>query len=81
MKPPLSITTKLTLVFVGFALLLLGGVGALAYRGGRAALEAATIADLLSTANEKEAALNAWSEDHRRDIADQLNRYARSKYP
>ncbi len=51
-----------------FASLVLLGVGALAYSNGRAALETATTADLLSTAIEKEAALNAWIEDQQRDI-------------
>ncbi|MCL4294638.1 MAG: PAS domain S-box protein [Anaerolineae bacterium] len=69
MKLPLTITTKLTLFFVLFAALLLVGVGALAYLNGRAALEAATTADLLSTAIEKEAALNAWVEDRQADLA------------
>jgi PAS domain S-box-containing protein len=63
-----SITTKLTLVFVSFATLLLAGVGALAYTSGRAAMEAATISDLLSTAVEKEAALNTWLKDRQSDL-------------
>lgn len=68
MKLSRSITTKLTLLFVLFAALLLVGIGALAYANGRAALEAATVSGLLSTAIEKEAALNAWVEDRQLDI-------------
>ncbi len=68
MKLRLSITAKLTLVFVLFAALLLVGVGALAYTSGRTALETAITSDLLSTAIEKEAALNAWVEDQQLDI-------------
>jgi HAMP domain-containing protein len=67
-KLHLNITTKLTLVFVLFATLLLVGVGALAYSSGRAALEAAITSDLLSTAIEKEAALNAWFENRPVDL-------------
>ncbi len=63
MNLQLNITTKLTLLFVLFAALLLGGIGSLAYERGRAALEAATVSSMLSTAIEKEAALNAWVED------------------
>ncbi|HEX9926786.1 MAG TPA: PAS domain S-box protein [Anaerolineae bacterium] len=69
MKLQPNITTKLSLVFVFFAALLLAGVGALAYASGRAALEAATISDLLSTAVEKEAALNTWVEDRQSDLS------------
>jgi len=68
MRLRLSITVKLTLVFVMFAALLLVGVGSLAYNSGRAALEAATISDLLSVAIEKEAALNVWVENRQSDI-------------
>ena len=69
MKLRLNITAKLTLVFVLFAALLLVGVGVLAYTSGRTALEAAITSDLLSTAIEKEAALNAWVEDRQSGIS------------
>lgn len=69
MRMHLKITPKLTLVFVLFAAALLLGVSVLAYRSGRASLEAAVISDLLSTAIEKEAALNAWTKDKQSDIA------------
>ena len=59
----LAITTKLTLLFVLFAALILAGVGALAYASGRAAMEQAVISDLQSTANEKHAAFDSWLDD------------------
>ncbi|HLF28618.1 MAG TPA: PAS domain S-box protein [Anaerolineae bacterium] len=58
----LSITHKLALVFVLFAALLLAGVGLLAYQSGQAALQAATVSDLVSTSLEKQAAFEAWLE-------------------
>jgi len=57
------LTPKVTLVFVLFAAVVLLSVGILAYTSGRAALEAATLSGLRSTAIEKEAAFNAWVED------------------
>jgi PAS domain S-box-containing protein len=68
-KLKLGVTSKLTLVFVLFAAALLAGVGLLSYYNGRAALEAATVSELLATAIEKEAALSAWVEDRRADVA------------
>jgi hypothetical protein len=47
MRLRLNISAKLTLLFALFAALLLVGVGTLAYSSGRAALETATISDLL----------------------------------
>src|SRR5688572_18119248 len=64
-----GITAKLTLFFVFFAAILLAGVGLLAYTSGRSALESAAGSELLSTALEKEAALNNWVEDKRLNIA------------
>lgn len=64
MNLPFNITTKLTLLFVLFAALLLVGIGVLAYTNGRTALKAATSSGLPSAAVEKEAALNAWVGDH-----------------
>lgn len=69
MKPRLSIKLKVTLVFVLFAAALLTGAGIFAYNSGRNALQAATTADLLSTANEKQAALNDWIEERLLDVA------------
>jgi PAS domain S-box-containing protein len=63
MKIRLNITPKLTLIFALFAVVLLAGVSILAYSSGRAALEAATVAELFSAAVEKQAALNAWIVD------------------
>jgi HAMP domain-containing protein len=60
MKRELNLTSKMTLVFVSFAIFLLAGVGLLAYHSGRAALLNAVTSDLLSAATEKEAAINAW---------------------
>ncbi|MGB4976869.1 MAG: HAMP domain-containing protein [Anaerolineae bacterium] len=67
MKIRSSITRKLTLVFVLFALLLLVSMSALFYVYGRAALEAATISELRATAIEKEAALDAWITERKSD--------------
>jgi PAS domain S-box-containing protein len=59
-KLRLGIATRLTLVFVVFAAVLLAGIGILAFENGRSALQAATVSELLSTAIEKQAALDAW---------------------
>ena len=64
-----SITTKLAAVLVLFAAGLLTVVGLFSYNSGRTALEAATIAELQSTANEKQSALDRWAEQRRADIA------------
>jgi signal transduction histidine kinase len=63
MKLQLGITSKLTLIFVLFAVTLLSGLGALAYINGRAALEAATRSELLSKAVDEQAALNNWVDE------------------
>jgi PAS domain S-box-containing protein len=68
MKLRLRITPRLTLIFVAFGAVLLTGVGTLAYTNGRAALETATISDLLSTANEKQAGLESWFTGRQADI-------------
>jgi signal transduction histidine kinase len=65
----LSITPKLTAIFVLFAAGLLSIVGAFSYNSGRHALAAATVAELLATTNEKQAALDTWVEGWRSDIA------------
>jgi len=69
MKLRLTITTKLTLVFVLFAIVLVATVGAVSYQNGRAALEQAAVSDLLSTALEKQTALNHWVAEGKSDIA------------
>ncbi len=68
MKLRLGIIPKLTLVFVLFAAAVLAGVSALAFENGRSALEAATVSELLSTAIEKQAALDAWVTDRETDL-------------
>lgn len=68
MKLKLGITQKLTLVFILFAASLLVGLGLLAYSSGRSSLRSATIAELVSTAIEKEAGLNAWVNEKRVDM-------------
>jgi len=73
MKIRLNITPKLTLIFVLFAALLLTVVSLLAYTSGRAALEAATVSELLTTALEKQAALDAWVADRQHSIGDIAN--------
>ncbi|HSK66070.1 MAG TPA: PAS domain-containing protein, partial [Anaerolineales bacterium] len=60
MNVQFGITRKLALVLILFAALLLAGVGLLAYSSGRNSLRSATIAELLATAIEKEAALRSW---------------------
>lgn len=69
MKQRLSITLKVTLAFVLFAAALLTGAGMFAYNSGRNALQATTTADLLSTANEKQAALGDWIKERLLDVA------------
>lgn len=59
----LTIATKLTVLFVLFATLILTMLGALAYLSSRAALEHAVISDLQSTSNEKQMALDYWLTD------------------
>ncbi len=66
----LSITIKLTLGLVLFAAGLLAVVGVLAYSNQRASLEAASRAALLSTAIEKQAALDAWLDEELVDITE-----------
>jgi PAS domain S-box-containing protein len=63
------LTPRLTLTFVLYAAVLLAVVGLLAYDSGRASLRSATVSELLSTAIEKQGALNAWVEEKRQDIA------------
>ncbi|MBA3962352.1 MAG: hypothetical protein H0X40_10660 [Chthoniobacterales bacterium] len=64
----LGLTTRITLVFVLFAAVLLGVVGFLAYQSGHNALRAAAISELLSSALEKETALNSWIDERAADV-------------
>ncbi len=63
MTRTLRLAQRLILYYVLFAAILLALVGALATYSGRQALEAATVSDLESTANEKQAALDSWLSD------------------
>jgi signal transduction histidine kinase len=65
----LRLTPKVTLTFVVFAIVLLTAVGLLAYKSGRNSLEEATFSGLLSTAIEKEAALETWISEAQKQIA------------
>jgi PAS domain S-box-containing protein len=65
----MKLTPKLALIFISFAILLVLGVGLLAYEGGRRALEAATFAELESTSLEKSSAIDNWVADRKADIA------------
>ena len=65
----MKLTSRLALVFIVYAVLLLLGVGVLAYDSGRDSLRSATVSELQATALEKEAALTRWVEDKRVDIA------------
>jgi signal transduction histidine kinase len=64
-----GLTPKVTLVFALFAVVLVAGVGVLAYTSGRTALEAAAVAALHSTAMEKQAAFEEWIDKRRMDLA------------
>lgn len=63
MKMHLGITTKLTIIFVLFAFLILVSASFFAYKLGGSALKSATTSELLSSAIEKQAALNDWVSD------------------
>ncbi len=71
MKVHLSIITRLALIFVLFATVLLGGVGALAYIDGQAGLHQAATSELLTRAIEKQAAMDNWLTAARTNIATQ----------
>jgi CheY-like chemotaxis protein len=65
----LRLTSRIALFFVLLVAVLLAAVGALAYRNGSESLKAAVISEMLSSAVENEAALNAWIEERLDDIA------------
>ncbi len=69
----LGITPKLTLIFILFAGAVLVGLGVPAYSNGRTALETATVSELLSTALEKQAALDTWVANRQQSIGDIAN--------
>jgi len=62
------LTPRLTLTLVMYAAVLLAVVALLAYNSGQASLRSATISELLSTAIEKQGALDAWVQEKRQDI-------------
>ena len=65
---PTRLTPKLTVLFVLFALAVTAGLGSFVYVIGRSALLEATISGLNSAALEKEAALDQWFDEGRRDV-------------
>ena len=65
----LSISAKITAAFVLIVAALVSGMAANAYGRSRDALENATFSQLVSTAAEKEAALNAWVDERGIDLA------------
>ena len=69
----LGITFKLTLIFILFAGVLLVGLSILTYTSGRTSLQAATYSELLTTALEKQAALNSWVADRQDSIGNIAN--------
>jgi PAS domain S-box-containing protein len=68
MKLRFGILSKLALIFVLFAALLLAGVGVLSYSSANTALRAATVSELLSTSLEKQTSLNTWVEVLKNDV-------------
>jgi PAS domain S-box-containing protein len=63
-----SLTTRLTLTFALFAIVLLVVVGEISFNSGRQALESAAVAELLSTAVEKQNAIREWSQENTNDL-------------
>ena len=68
-RPRLNITVRLVFFIIAFAAILLATVSTLAYNEGRDALQKAALAELLSSAIEKQAALEYWISEARNDIA------------
>jgi len=66
----LGIAPKLTLIFMLFGGAVLLGMGIPAYLKARSALQAATYSELLSTASEKQSALNSWVAEREHSIGD-----------
>ncbi|MBI3914597.1 MAG: HAMP domain-containing protein [Chloroflexi bacterium] len=59
----LRITPKLTLVFLGFGAAILVALSGRSFSSAQSSLHAATVAELYSTAIEKQGAFNAWVDD------------------
>ena len=70
MMKKLKITPKLTLLFIIFSGILLLALSIPAYIIARNALRAAAVAERLSSAVEKEDALNSWVNDHTHTLED-----------
>ena len=68
MKLHLNLTPRLTLAFVLFSALVAAGIGVPAYNSGQAALQRAVSSDLLSSAVEKESALETWIAERQSDL-------------
>ena len=68
MKLHLDLTPKLTLAFVLFSALVAAGIGVPAYNSGQAALQGAVSSELLSSAVEKESALETWIAERQSDL-------------
>ena len=64
----LRLTSRIVLLFVLMATLLLAAVGLLSYRSGNESLKAAAVSEMLAAAIEKEAALDTWIEGRLDDI-------------
>jgi len=71
MKLHFNITAKLTFLLVLFSAVLLGSLSVLAYNNGRTSLQQAATAELISTAFEKQSALERWFTEARIDITAQ----------
>ena len=69
----IGITPKLTLIFILFTGAVLAGFGIPAYYSGRSALEAAVVSELLTSALEKQAALDSWVEFRQQGIGEVAN--------
>ncbi|MFH2038810.1 MAG: PAS domain S-box protein [Chloroflexota bacterium] len=66
----LGIAAKLTLIFTLFAMAVLAGLGIPAFYIGSDSLKDAAYSELLSTALEKQSALNSWVADRQHSMAD-----------
>jgi len=59
-RPSMTLTTRIVVVLVLLAAVVLAGVSVLSYRSGRAALETAVISELLSASVTKASEIDAW---------------------
>jgi PAS domain S-box-containing protein len=63
-----GLTSRITMVFMVFAAVLLAGMGVMTYHNGRSSMESAAVSELLSTAIEKEWQINQWMSKQIADI-------------